>query len=90
MIHLSLQDKEICTGACANGGKCFQQPGAFLCECPAPYTGMKCTEVKVTFSQIISLQSCYLLQNKLERVNKSDNNYTMSADFLRVLPILWQ
>ena len=33
--------------ACENGGRIYQQPGGCLCECPVPYTGMKCTEVSV-------------------------------------------
>ena len=36
-------------GACENGGICFQQPGGFLCECPAQYTGMTCQNVSTYF-----------------------------------------
>ena len=46
-LFFYLQDMECGKGACENGGKIYQQPGACLCECPVPYTGMKCTEVNV-------------------------------------------
>ena len=42
------QENQSCSdGACENGGICFQQPGGFLCECPALYTGMKCQNVSI-------------------------------------------
>ena len=57
--HHCQQEINVCdNNACFNGGTCFPQPGGFLCKCPSPFTGMRCSNSRSVSNPCLSSTPC--------------------------------